>query len=317
MNSPKDPQPFIRINCSDNIGVALRLLRKGKRFDGFPATVQDDIPAGHKIALADIPAEEPVIKYGYPIGAAFVPVRAGAHVHTHNLRTFLAEAPSYRYTPTADQQAVPAAEQAAVPEISAFRRRDGQIGIRNELWIIPIMGCVNHTAEVLARWADREFAGEAIDGVYAWTHPYGCSQMGNDHETTRTVLADLAKHPNAAVVLILALGCENNTMASFKQALGSYAEDTDRMAFLVTQDWEDEIAEGKKLLTALVGRVRDVITRTGASVILIEVPEMFGAEQMLMDRCESRELFDKTVSLIEDFKEYYRSHNQVVYEHFQ
>lgn len=349
-----DPPPFIRINPGDNVAVALRPLRKGEVLEGLSAALPEDIPLGHKVALADISGGERILKYGYPIGAAVHSINAGSHVHTHNVRTLLSETPEYRYTPGAKGSGGNASLTA--PEISVFRRKDGQMGIRNEIWIIPTVGCVNRTAESLAAWADREFAsasrdGASIDGVFAWTHPYGCSQMGSDHETTRTILADLVKHPNAAAVLVLALGCENNTVESFKQALGSYGNDRDRVAFLVIQDCEDEIAEGKKLLTvlaetakkarrepapaseliigmkcggsdglsgitanALVGQVCDDLTGMGASAILTEVPEMFGAEQMLLDRCETPELFNKTVSLIEDFKGYYRSHNQVVYD---
>jgi altronate hydrolase len=238
-----------------------------------------------------------------------------------------------------------------IPDIAVFRRADGHVGVRNEIWIIPTVGCVNSTAETLARWAGREFSSHGIDGVYALTHPYGCSQMGGDHETTRTILADLAKHPNAGAVLVLSLGCENNTIAGFKEALGEYATDSERIRFLVTQDCEDEIAEGKALITALaahagktqrenakaaelvvglkcggsdgfsgitanalVGRACDILIAAGAWAVLSEVPEMFGAEQLLMDRCETEELFGKTVSLIEDFKGYYRSYHQVVYE---
>jgi altronate hydrolase len=377
MNSEKEAPALIRIHSDDNVAVALRPLKKGEALEiaGVSLAAAEDIPAGHKIAIRDIAQGERIIKYGYPIGAVSAPVRAGAHVHTHNVRTLLAETPVYHYTPGTVAAAQNAARKTdavtgagvarktgaapaagTVPEISVFRRKDGQIGIRNEIWIIPTVGCVNQTAVSLARWADREFGNSsngtaAIDGVYAWTHPYGCSQMGGDHENTRTILADLAKHPNAAAVLVVALGCENNTAASFKEALGSYAEDSDRIAFLVCQDREDEIAEGKKLLTALaaaasqakreraklselivgmkcggsdgfsgitanplVGRVCDKMTAMGGTVILTEVPEMFGAEQMLMDRCETREIFDKTVSLIDGFKEYYRAHNQVVYE---
>ncbi|MFP3089722.1 altronate dehydratase family protein [Treponema sp. TIM-1] len=342
---------LIRINGNDNVAVALSPLKKGEALS-FPAgtllTAEDAIPAGHKIALRDIAAGERIIKYGFPIGAASVRIKRGAHVHTHNVQTLLSQAPEYHYQPALTGKEGKAGE---VPEISVFRRRDGRIGIRNEIWIIPTVGCVNRTAEILARWADQEYGGGAIDGVYAWTHPYGCSQMGGDHETTKTILADLAKHPNAAAVLILSLGCENNSLQGFKEALGEYAEDTERMAFLVTQDCEDEIAQGKSLLAdlashaakarrepaklpeiivglkcggsdgfsgitanALTGRLCDTLCGMGASAILTEVPEMFGAEQMLMDRCETRELFDKTVSLITGFKEYYRSHNQTVYE---
>lgn len=353
-----DPGEIVRIHEDDNVAVAIRPLKKGGRLEGagfIISEIQEDIPAGHKIALKPIASGGRVIKYGCAIGAASQAIQAGAWVHTHNLRTLLSENPRYCYRPheeTAPGGASrPVARPAALPEIPAFRRPDGQAGIRNELWIIPTVGCVNRTAEALARWGEAEFAGMGIDGVYAWPHPYGCSQMGEDHEATRTILADLAKHPNAGGVLILSLGCENNTVAAFKEALGPYAGDRDRLAFLVTQETGDEIAEGRRLLTALAahagkakrepagfselivgmkcggsdgfsgitanalaGTVCDVLAGAGASVILTEVPEMFGAEQMLMDRCASRELFDKTVSLIEDFKEYYRSHNQAVYE---
>ena len=339
-----------RINNCDNVAVALTKLKKGVSAETGELSVipLDDIEPGHKIALSDIENEERVIKYGFPIGKARLKIEKGRHVHTHNITTLLSETPVYSYNPAPAQ---PSEWNVPVPEIEVFRRKDGRIGIRNEIWIIPTVGCVNKTAELLAAWATKEFAGKGIDGVYAWTHPYGCSQTGLDHELTKTILANLAKHPNAAAALVLSLGCENNTLEGFKKALGSYADDNERMAFLVTQDCEDELAEGKKLLSALAenaagarrekakmselivgmkcggsdgfsgitanplaGRVSDALCGMGASVILTEVPEMFGAEQTLMDRCETGELFDKTVSLITDFREYYLSHKQPVYE---
>ncbi|MDR2110812.1 MAG: altronate dehydratase family protein [Spirochaetaceae bacterium] len=345
--------PLIKIHGKDNVAVALCPLKKGTILDapaGGPSlTVEDEIPPGHKIALEDMETGDRVIKYGLPIGAASVRIKKGAHIHTHNVRTLLSETPEYHYPPEEGVRGVP--EKSESPEIPLFRRGDGRWGIRNEIWIIPTVGCVNKTAEILARWADREYGGGTIDGVYAWPHPYGCSQMGGDHETTKTILADLAKHPNAAAVLVLSLGCENNSLEGFKEALGEYAEDRERIAFLVTQEWEDEIARGKELLAALAGhagkarrepaklsdlivglkcggsdgfsgitanaltgRLCDTLCGMGASAILTEVPEMFGAEQTLMDRCETRELFDKTLSLITSFKDYYRAHHQVVYE---
>ncbi|MDR2103449.1 MAG: altronate dehydratase family protein [Treponema sp.] len=348
------------IHNNDNVAVVLSALKKGETLSlTDPAreiTAADDIPLGHKIALRDIKAGEGIIKYGFPIGGASSGIKKGAHVHTHNVRTLLSETPEYQYRPffpaAADMpDAGGPSAPGDIPEIRAFRRKDGRIGIRNEIWIIPTVGCVNKTAEILAHWADGEFKGMNIDGVYAWTHPYGCSQMGNDHEATKTILANLAKHPNAAAVLVLSLGCENNTLDGFKEALGEYAADRERTAFLVTQDCEDEIAEAKTLLralaahaakahrepaklselivglkcggsdglsgitaNALVGRICDVLAGIGASAILTEVPEMFGAEQILMNRCETREIFDKTLALIVNFKEYFRSHNQAVYE---
>jgi altronate hydrolase len=345
-------EKIIRINGNDNVAVALFPLKKGDVLPsldgGASLTAEDDIPGGHKIALSDIEAGGLILKYGFPIGAASVRIRRGGHVHTHNARTLLSESPEYHYNPVRREERKYPGD---IPEISGFRRRDGRAGVRNEIWIIPTVGCVNRTAETLARWGDGEFAGGAIDGVYAWTHPYGCSQMGDDHEATKTILADLAKHPNAAAVLVLSLGCENNTIGGFKEALGPYAEDGGRIAFLSAQECGDEIACGKALLAALaaraekakrepvklselivglkcggsdgfsgvtanalVGRLCDTLCGMGASAILTEVPEMFGAEQMLMDRCETRELFDKTLDLIVNFKEYYRSHNQAVYE---
>ncbi len=362
----KMTQELIRIHPLDTVAVAVRPLEAGEklRAGNTDLTILSAIPGGHKVALCSIAAGEKIIKYGYPIGKAKTPIAAGAHVHTHNLETLLSEASEYHYDESRAQEYLKEAAVAAArikgTEIQAFRRADGKIGIRNEIWIVPTVGCVNRTAEALARWADDAFAGgnedrdsaiegSAIEGVYAWTHPYGCSQMGEDHAATRTILADLVKHPNAAAVLVIGLGCENNTVDEFRKILGDY--DGERVKFLVTQKAGDEIAEGKKILTelasyarhfkresvsaselvigmkcggsdgysgitanALVGRVCDTITAMGGTAILTEVPEMFGAEQMLMDRCESRPLFERTVSLIDNFKEYYTSHNQVVYD---
>ncbi|MDR0400998.1 MAG: UxaA family hydrolase, partial [Treponema sp.] len=245
------------------------------------------------------------------------------------------------------------------PSLRVYRRPDGKIGVRNEIWIIPTVGCVNDIARTLARWGEEELcrakAGDpeegGLDGIYAWTHPYGCSQLGEDHEATRRILRGLALHPNAGAVLVLSLGCENNSLQSFKESLGPGADDAGRIAFLCCQDCEDEIAEGKRLLgrlaaqaararreeagpeglilglkcggsdglsgitaNALVGRVSDAFCGWGAGAILTEVPEMFGAEQILLDRCESRGLFDQTLAMIEDFKDYYRSQGQRIYE---
>ncbi|MDR1220025.1 MAG: altronate dehydratase family protein [Treponema sp.] len=365
---------IIRIHALDTVAVALKPLEKGEiaanedatggDFAGAPLVCVDDIPGGHKIALKDIEQGEKIVKYGHPIGKASQFIPAGAHVHTHNIQTLLAETPEYHWTPPQiasrqgagakalmDSNASDALASPAAPEIKVFKRRDGRIGVRNEVWIVPTVGCVNGAAETLASWASREYADRNIGGVFAWTHPYGCSQMGGDHEATRAILADLVKHPNAGAVLVISLGCENNTIGRFKEALDEYAEDPRRIRFLVTQESEDEIADGKAMIrelvsyaeqakrektpvsslvvgmkcggsdgfsgitaNALVGRLCDMLTGMGASVILTETPEMFGAERMLMDRCETKEVFDKTVRLINGFKEYFRSHNQTVYE---
>jgi altronate hydrolase len=354
---------MFRIHAADNVAVALRDLRSGEELslDGMTLKVREDIPQGHKIVLQDIGTGEGVLKYGLPIGAASRSLQAGSWVHVHNLRTLLTEDPVYTWRgesrgndkTTADRACPPAPEP---PNFQVYRRSDGQTGIRNEIWIIPTVGCVNQTALALARWADAELCAVKdtaqtghIDGVYAWTHPYGCSQLGEDHEATRNILRGLVRHPNAAAVLVLALGCENNTLESFKELLGQHAEG--RIAFLSCQDCDDELAEGKRLLVrlgdyarearreqagpeglilglkcggsdglsgitanALTGRICDSFCTWGAGAILTEVPEIFGAERILLDRCKSREVFDQAVFIIENFKNYYRSQGQVIYE---
>jgi altronate hydrolase len=358
------------INPVDNVVVALRDVRTGETLcapvlGGTACDASDgeivaraDIPAGHKLARVKISRGEKIIKYGCAIGAATVDIEAGDHVHTHNVATLLSEKSEYRWDESTakafahSNAAHSKAAQSTAPTIDAYVRKNGEIGIRNEIWIVPTVGCVNRTAMALAQAADAKYGRTGkrlVDGVYAWTHPYGCSQMGDDHATTRKILADLVRHPNAGAVLVVGLGCENNTVEAFKKEIGEY--DGDRVRFLVTQDSPDEIAEGALILAelaqfaskarrekvsaarlvigmkcggsdgfsgitanALVGMACDRVTSFGGSAILTEVPEMFGAEQLLMDRCETRDLFDKTVTLIENFKQYYIDHDQVVYD---
>ena len=288
---------------------------------------------GHKYALRKIAAGEDIIKYGMAIGHATREIAAGEHVHVENMKTNLGEVLEYRYEPSfADLKRVES------PKIRAYRRADGRIGIRNEIWVVPLVGCVNRLAERLAA---------SCDGI-ALTHPYGCSQMGADHELTANMLAQLCHHPNAGGVLVVALGCENNTLESFKVRLGDYSKVNIR--FLRAQDPGDEFERGKELirelegarekcrvevsaaelvvglkcggsdgfsgLTAnpLVGRFSDWLVARGGSTILTEVPEMFGAETLLMKRCRTRQIFDKCVKMINDFKAYYAAHGQVCYE---
>lgn len=288
---------------------------------------------GHKYARRDIAEGENVIKYGMPIGHATCAIRAGEHVHVHNVKTNLGEVLEYRYEPEfADVTPV------APPMVRAYRHADGRIGIRNDLWVIPLVGCVNRLAERLA---------QAVGGL-ALTHPYGCSQMGADHEMTANMLAAFVRHPNAGGVLVVALGCENNTLESFKARLGDCSGLNVR--FLKAQDPGDEYEKGLALLAELdaarpkervevpaselvvglkcggsdgfsgltanplVGRFSDWLVARGGSTVLTEVPEMFGAETLLMKRCRTRSVFDKCVKMINDFKDYYTSHNQVCYE---
>ena len=346
---------LIRINTRDNVAVAIKGLMKGDvvTVDGDTFTVFSDIPAGHKVALCDIKKDEDVIKYGYPIGAAKENIKKGSHVHAFNIHTLLNEDAEYHYDKETAEEAKREAEADKLrwkdhtPTINAYVRKNGKIGIRNALWIIPTVGCVNRISMQLESWGNETLGLE--DGVHAYTHPFGCSQLGGDHENTRKILADLVHHPNAGGVLVIGLGCENNTMDSFKELVGEV--DEERVKFLVCQEAEDEVAEGKHLLeeiasvmkndkreavpmsrlivgfkcggsdglsgitaNPLVGRFCNELTAMGGTGILTEVPEMFGAEQVLMNRCVNEEVYNETVKLIQDFKHYFTSHGQVVYE---
>ena len=296
---------------------------------------------GHKYARRPIAAGENVIKYGMPIGHATCDIAPGEHVHVHNVKTNLGDVLEYRYEPEFED--VP---RQPAPTIRAFRHPDGRVGIRNDLWVIPLVGCVNRLAERLAQSC----------GGLSLQHPYGCSQMGQDHETTANMLAAFVRHPNAGGVLVVALGCENNTLESFKARLGLAPDDRDgakigvNVRFLKAQDPGDEYAQGLELLkeldaarpkervevpaselvvglkcggsdgfsgltaNPLVGRFSDWLVSRGGSTVLTEVPEMFGAETLLMKRCRTRNIFDKCVKMVNDFKDYYTSHGQVCYE---
>ncbi len=331
----------IRISPQDNVAVALHPLTKGAVHQDVALT--EDIQQGHKFALRPIRAGEPIVKYGYPIGIAKSDIPAGAWVHVHNVRTGLSEEGEYAYNPN-----IKPLEPQETRTFQGYLRKDGRAAIRNEIWIIPTVGCVNSIAQKLVH-DNQHLVKGSIDGLYTFPHPFGCSQMGDDHAQTRKLLAALVRHPNAGAVLVLSLGCENLTHDQFLAELGDY--DPDRVKFLTCQEVEDEYAEGARLLEQLagyagrftrqplpvsklvvgmkcggsdglsgitanptVGRFSDQLIAQGGSTVLTEVPEMFGAEGILFDRCTDEAVFGKAVKMIEDFKHYFTSHNQVVYE---
>ena len=337
---------LLRIPPTDNVAVALNAIEKGAvlAVEDITVTAQSDIPAGHKIALCDIAKGENVIKYGFPIGYAKEDVAAGAHIHVHNLHTCLSGELEYTWNPVAPQLL----EKGDEVSFMGYPRKDGKVGVRNELWILPTVGCVNDIAKAIEKEA-QSLVGGGVERVYAFPHPYGCSQMGDDQENTRQILADLATHPNVGGVLVLGLGCENSSAAIIESHMGDY--DKERVRFLICQQVEDEFAEAMKLLTELADHMRDevrvpcpasklviglkcggsdgfsgitanpviggfsdLLVAQGGTTILTEVPEMFGAETILMDRCETEEMFQKTVKLINDFKRYFEEHHQTIYE---
>lgn len=296
--------------------------------------VEVDLSTGHKKAVRDIKCGENVIKYGSPIGHATCDIKCGEHIHTHNIKTNLGDNIEYTFEPEYYEQ--PECEERF---FMGYEREDGSVGIRNDIWIVNTVGCVNNTAKRIAEKSGAKY----------FPHPFGCSQLGDDNAVTQKILKGMIKHPNAGGVLVLGLGCENNNISEMKKILGDVNEK--RVRFLIAQEVEDEVAEGVKIveelkayastferkkfpvsrlvvglkcggsdgfsgITAnpLVGRFADKFIAMGGSCVLTEVPEMFGAEHLLMKRCVNKEVFDKTVDLINNFKDYFRRHNQVIYE---
>ena len=339
---------FIKINPADTVVVCLRAFSKGETIDvdGKTITVAQDTPMGHKILIADTAEGVNIIKYGYPIGHAKTDLKAGEWVNENNLKTNLSGTLAYEYHPVNEPLSIPNEGRT----FEGYVRANGEVGIRNEIWIVPTVGCVNGIAERLAAQLSAETDGKGVDAIHAWHHNYGCSQLSEDHENTRKVLRDIVLHPNAGGVLVLGLGCENNQPEDFMATLGDY--DKDRIRLLVTQKVEgDEVEAGMEILrqlydqaskdqrqtcplsclrvglkcggsdgfsgitaNPLVGEFSDYLVAQGGTTILTEVPEMFGAETILMNRCETPQLFEQTVKLINDFKEYFLSHGEPVGE---
>lgn len=338
---------LLQIHADDNVAVALAEIKKGEVLPvgGRSIKVLSAIDRGHKVALTDIPPGKAIIKYGFPIGVATAAIKAGEWVHTHNLATGLGEILSYSYKPEL-RQLTPISPNT----FRGYRRPDGKTGVRNEIWILSLVGCVNRNAELIAAGAEKRFGKLTnIDGIFPLTHPYGCSQMGDDQLATQHILANLVNHANAGAVLVLGLGCENNNIAEFKKILGDY--DPDRVKFLEAQAVEDEIEEGITLIgelakyagkferqdcpaselvvglkcggsdgfsgitaNPLVGSFSDRLLAMGGTSVLSEVPEMFGAETLLMNRAVDEEVFKKIVSLINEFKQYFQSYDQPIYD---
>jgi len=335
----------MRINPNDNVAVAIEPVFSTQEFTVGSArfTALNDIYQGHKVALADIPAGGKIIKYGSTIGYAADDIKTGEHVHLHNVKTGLNERGRYIYEPVR-----PLKQTVADGNFMGFRRGNGKVGIRNEIWIIPTVCCTNAIGEIVARKA-RDMLRGTLTGVYCFPHQCGCSQLGDDHENTKKALRGLIKHPNAAGVLVLGLGCENNNIGELRGFLGKY--DESRVKFLNCQDRDDEItaalnlvndlirtagndarepvpvselviglkcggSDGLSGITAnpLIGAVSDSVIMRGGSSILTEVPEMFGAETLLMNRCVNEAVFEKTVALIRNFKAYFTEYGQPVYE---
>jgi altronate hydrolase len=342
---------WIRLSTKDQVIVALDALSQGQELimeDGSSLLVLDDVSRGHKIATDYVAAGNDVLKFGYSIGKASVDIVPGNWVHTHNLSTGLEGIVSYNYKPTDESKSYASATVDAGRTFLGYERPEGEIGIRNEIWIINTVGCINKTCERLARDGSLLF-GDQVDGIHHFAHPFGCSQLGDDLKFTQKLLASLVHHPNAGGVLVVGLGCENNQIDSFKSVIRKF--DPRRIKFLKSQESQDEHEEGLALISQLVdyartfsrkpvpvsklriglkcggsdgfsgitanplvGEISDRLIAIGGTAILTEVPEMFGAETILMDRASDDKVFSKIVDLINDFKQYYIRHNQVIYD---
>lgn len=339
----------LRIHSSDNVAVAVRTLEAGTTvtIDDITVTTFESIPMGHKIALQPITQNSNIIKYGYPIGHAKTNIEPGAWVHSHNVQSNLGNLLEYTYEPVpAVRRSLPLSETSYT--FDGYRREDGKVGIRNEVWIIPTVGCVNGIAKTLARMAEA-IPHEFVDGVYAYAHPHGCSQLGDDQLHTQRILSGLIHNPNAGAVLVVGLGCENNQISLLKDVIGDY--NPSRVKFMVCQEVADELVMGEALLqelvayanqsrrttcaaseltiglkcggsdgfsgitaNPLVGEISNRIVAAGGTSILTEVPEMFGAETILMNRCRNEQVFEKTVALINNFKMYFKSYGEEIDE---
>lgn len=334
---------LIIINEKDNVAVALHNIKSGEEHNGI--IFLNDIPFGHKVAIKNISKGENIIKYGFPIGYAKDDIKLGEHVHTHNLHTNLNDIIDYEYNPINIENDY---EESSDIFFDGYKRADGKVGTRNEVWIIPTVGCVNNTARTLENMASKKY-GNRCDGIFAYTHNMGCSQAGNDQVITQKLLSGIIKNPNAGGVLIVSLGCENNNLEVFKPFLEGI--DKNKIRFLTTQDVEDEYEEGMKYLDELTeyassfkrekvsikyltigfkcggsdafsgitanvvcGKLNNIFIKNGGSSILTETPEMFGAETILMSRAVNKRVFENMVNLINGYKNYFKKYGETIYE---
>ncbi|WNC15936.1 altronate dehydratase family protein [Brevibacillus brevis] len=342
-------QGFIQINKADNVWICLRDVSKGETIElgGASVTAKEDIPSGHKMANCFIPEGEDIVKYGFPIGHATADIESGQWVHSHNVKTNLDGELAYTYKPVPTDIYPHAKKDSRT--FAGYVRENGDVGVRNEIWIVNTVGCINKVAEQLAKMANQACRHENVDGVFHFPHPFGCSQLGDDLVYTQKILADLVHHPNAGGVLVLGLGCENNYIELFKEAIGPYH--ADRVKFLAVQQVEDELEQGIELIeeliayagqfqrqevpvsklkvglkcggsdglsgitaNPLVGAFSDRLISLGGATVLTEVPEMFGAETILMERAKDERVYSQIVDLINDFKQYFAKNEQPIYE---
>jgi altronate hydrolase len=341
-------KPLIQLHPDDNVAIALTTIEQGREYqlDALTIVPKVTIDKGHKIAIKEISSGGMVTKYGAAIGTAQSDIGVGEWVHTHILKTNLNDEVEYVYEPKFSEAGKLPDDS---PQIEIYRREDGQVAIRNELWLIPTVGCVNGMAQHMVKLFLQKYPDLEIDGVHVFPHQFGCSQLGDDLATTRVLFQNMVRHPNAGGVLVVGLGCENNQISGMQEGLQDCNQD--RVRYLVTQQVEDEVEAGLKLMdelyqvmkndkreagrlseinfglecggsdglsgitaNPLLGLFSDYLIARGGTTVLTEVPEMFGAETLLMERCKDEQTFEKLVAMVNGFKRYYKDHDQPIYE---
>jgi altronate hydrolase len=336
----------VLIDPADDVAVALRSIEAGEaiKLGERLLTVNEPVSRGHKLAVRAIAAGDPVRRYGWPIGTATRAIAVGTHVHSHNIATNLKAEEPYAYAPGSARAGVPDDRWT----FQGYRRADGSVGTRNEIWVIPTVGCVARTAERAAKQAAARHAGQ-VDDILAFPHPLGCSQLGDDLDGTARLLAALASSPNAGGVLLIGLGCEENQLSALLDRIPAERRDRvrsvgaqlsadeyaaaetaiDELVALAAQDRRETVgigalrlglkcggSDGLSGITAnpLIGRAADVVTAAGGQAILTEIPEIFGAERLLMARATDETVFDALVALVNRFKRYFIDHGEPISE---
>jgi len=336
---PTAENSAIHLHPTDNVAIARVQLGAGTelRVAGQRLEVKEAISAGHKIALVAIPQGAVVLRYGQVIGRARQPIERGRHVHTHNLAF---EELHFDYEYPSGETPLPA--RRASPTFLGYPREDGSVGTRNYIAVVAASNCAAHTAEMIARSFDGESLPANIDGVVAFPHGEGCGHtIGPDTAQLRRTLAGVLAHPNVSAAVILGLGCEVNQIEHY---LGPNAPRTSRLVGMTLQSsggtrgavtaaraeiarlMEQCSAEQRKEVPAsgivlglncggsdsfsgitanpALGVCSDMLAELGATAVLAETTEIFGAEHLLVRRARNRQVAEKLLSFVQGYKQY-------------
>jgi len=340
--------PLIRLHANDNVLIARQTLGLGTTVPGLGLRVRAQVPGGHKIAACDIPAGTPVRKYDTVIGVAERDIRAGDHVHAHNLR--LPEVARDREF-CRDARPVALLPDSERATFQGFVRPDGRVGTRNYIGILASVNCsatvVNHIAAHFTR--ERLADYPHVDGVAAFAQNSGCgmSSPSEHFDVLRRTLAGYARHPNLAGVLIVGLGCERNQVAALVESQGLAAGPQVRtLVMQETGGTRATIAAGIRAVEEMLpladaarrqavpashlkiglecggsdgfsaitanpalGAAVDILVRHGGTAILSETPEIHGVEHMLTRRAATPDVARQLLERLAWWERYTAGHN--------